>query len=138
MLCFASSERKIRHVIYSPRGYVVPRIDGRIIAGSTSERIGFKKQVTCEGLQRITQIALEIAPPIAKMPLIDYWSGLRPRSESEKPIIGASERVKGLYYAAGHYRNGILLAPITAELLAEEIVNGNKPMLLEDFAPKGF
>jgi glycine oxidase len=138
MLCFASSERKIRHVIYSPRGYVVPRLDGRIIAGSTSERIGFEKQVTCEGVNAITQIALEIAPPIAQLPLVDYWSGLRPCSQNEKPIIGESEKIKGLYYATGHYRNGILLAPITAELLAEEIVNGNKSMLLNDFAPNGF
>lgn len=139
MLCFkASNSGKIRHVIYSPRGYVVPRLDGRIIAGSTSERAGFEKQVTCEGIHAITEIAIEIAPPLGRFPLVDYWSGLRPTSSDRMPIIGASGNVKGLYYAAGHYRNGILLAPITAELLTEEIASGNKQTLLKDFAPDKF
>jgi len=135
MLCFTSSERKIRHVIYSPRGYIVPRLDGRIIAGSTSERVGFEKSVTCEGVNQITNIALEIAPRIAKLSLIDYWSGLRPVAENEMPIIGASNEVEDLYYAVGHYRNGILLAPITGELLADEIVSGDRSKLLKDFSP---
>lgn len=139
ILCFASDiRRKIRHVIYSPRGYIVPRIDGRIIAGSTSERVGFEKQVTCEGINAITEIALEISPPLAKFPLVDHWSGLRPASDNGMPIIGESKKIKNLYYAAGHYRNGILLAPITAELLSEEILEGNKQTLLKDFAPNGF
>lgn len=138
ILCFKSDSRNIRHVIYSPRGYIVPRMDGRVLAGSTSENAGFEKRVTCEGVNVITQIALEIAPPVAKFPLVDYWSGLRPMSSDKMPVIGASESVKGLYYAAGHYRNGILLAPVTAELLAEEIVTGEKQMLLKDFAPHNF
>ncbi len=132
MLCFASPERKIRHVIYSPRGYIVPRIDRRIIVGSTSERVGFEKRVTCEGINAITNIALEIAPPVGRFPLVDYWSGLRPATENEMPVIGASKSIKNLYYAVGHYRNGILLAPITGELLADEILSGNKPALLKD------
>lgn len=138
ILCFTSEARKIRHVIYSPRGYVVPRIDGRVITGSTGERAGFEKQVTCEGINAITEIALEIAPPLARFPLVDYWSGLRPASENGMPIIGESEKIKNLYYAAGHYRNGILLAPITAELLSEEILRENKHPLLKDFTPHGF
>lgn len=139
ILCFKRSDsRNIRHVIYSPRGYVVPRMDGRILAGSTSERAGFERQVTCEGVNSITEIALEIAPTVAGFPLVDYWSGLRPMSSDAMPVIGESKSIKGLYYAVGHYRNGILLAPVTAKLLAEEIVTGEKQFLLKDFAPNSF
>lgn len=138
MLCFDAHERIIRHVIYSPRGYIVPRLSGEIIAGSTTEHAGFEKRVTCEGLNKITANALEISHALAKLPMKDSWAGLRPFAENKMPIIGASEKVKGLYYAAGHYRNGILLAPITAELLSNEIVNETQSPLLKDFAPKIF
>jgi glycine oxidase len=140
MLCFETGVRPLSHVVYSPRGYLVPRLDGRLLAGSTTERAGFEKRVTGGGILSITRHALEIAPLVEGLPLVDAWAGLRPRAqgEDEWPVIGGSAETAGLYYATGHYRNGILLAPITGELLAEEITTGMRPLLLEPFTPERF
>ncbi|HEX8491304.1 MAG TPA: glycine oxidase ThiO [Pyrinomonadaceae bacterium] len=125
MLCFEANPRAARHVIYSPRGYIVPRLDGRLLAGSTTEHEGFDKSVTGNGLQAIMEQALEIAPAIGNLPLLDTWAGLRPRAPDDLPVLGMSAEVNGLFYATGHYRNGILLAPLTAELIAEQIAGGD-------------
>lgn len=138
MLCFEALQRPFRHVVYSPRGYVVPRMDGRLLAGSTTEHAGFDKRVTGAGVNTITTHALEIAPMIGDLPLIDMWAGLRPRSLDDLPVIGACAEVGGLCYATGHYRNGILLAPITAELIAEQVFSGVTPSLLRAFTPDRF
>lgn len=125
MLCFEANPRPARHVIYSPRGYIVPRLDGRLLAGSTTELAGFDKSVTGSGVQAIMEQALEIAPGIGSLPLLDTWAGLRPRAEDNLPVLGMSAEIDGLFYATGHYRNGILLAPITGELIAEQIASGD-------------
>jgi glycine oxidase len=140
MLCFETEARPFRHVVYSPRGYLVPRMNGRLLAGSTTERAGFEKRVTGGGIQAITRHALEIAPLVEGLPLLDAWAGLRPRAvgSDEWPVIGGCAETRGLYYATGHYRNGILLAPITGELLAEKITTGARPQLLEPFTPERF
>jgi glycine oxidase len=138
MLCFESVPRLARHVIYSPRGYIVPRLDGRLLAGSTTERAGFKSVVTAAGLQQITSHALEIAPGVAALPVMDSWAGLRPRSLDDWPVMGACNEVQGLFFATGHYRNGILLAPLTGALLAEQIMTGETPSFLDAFRPDRF
>src|SRR6266404_6440110 len=115
MLCFETHPRIARHVIYGPRGYLVPRQDGRVLAGSTVEHVGFDKSVTNEGRDAIRSMALEIAPRIAALPMIDSWAGLRPRAKDGLPVLGSSAAVAGLFFATGHYRNGILLAPITGK-----------------------
>jgi glycine oxidase len=139
MLCFEANPRPMSHVIYSPRGYVVPRLDGRLLAGSTTEHAGFERRVTCGGIHTISKHAMEIAPMISRLPLMDAWAGLRPRATpDELPVLGGSAEVSGLYYATGHYRNGILLAPITGELIADEITSGVRPPLLEAFTPDRF
>ena len=138
MLCFAARPPIARHVIYSSRGYLVPRRDGRVLAGSTAERVGFEKRVTDEGMNAIKSMALEIAPSIAGLPLVSSWAGFRPRAADGLPVLGACEGIEGLFYATGHYRNGILLAPITGELIARAIVEGATPPLLKAFSPKRF
>jgi glycine oxidase len=139
MLCFETNPRALSHVIYSPRGYVVPRMDGRLLAGSTTEQAGFDKRVTGGGIHTITKHAIEIAPLVQGLPLMDAWAGLRPRAAMDEwPVMGRSVDVDGLYYATGHYRNGILLAPITGDLVADEITSGVRPALLEAFAPERF
>jgi glycine oxidase len=135
MLCFAAAPPVVRHVVYSPRGYLVPRRDGRLLAGSTTERAGFEKAVTAAGLHAITAHALELAPAVGALPLVDAWSGLRPRGAGEWPVVGAAAEVPNLYFATAHYRNGILLAPLTADLLAEQIVTHNTPRALAPFTP---
>ena len=138
MICFETSPRLARHVIYSPRGYLVPRRDGRLLAGSTTENAGFDKRVTARGLHSILSNALEISPRIGDLPLINSWAGLRPRSGDNLPVLGRAGAIEGLYYATGHYRNGILLAPITGELLADLIVDNVGSPWLESFGPHRF
>lgn len=138
MLCFEARPRLARHVIYSPRGYLVPRLDGRVLAGSTTERAGFDKRVTATGVHAILTNALQIAPALGSLPLVDSWSGLRPRAPDDLPVLGASSQTRGLFYAVGHYRNGILLAPVTAELLTREITGGLALTLMRAFTPERF
>lgn len=138
MVCFETNPRLARHVIYSPRGYIVPRMDGRLLAGSTTENVGYDKRVTASGLHSIIANALEISPAVGGLPLVDCWAGLRPRSVDGLPVLGPYAEIEGLFYATGHYRNGILLAPITGELLAEAIVDKSVSSLLQPFGPGRF
>lgn len=138
MLCFQAHPRIARHVIYSSRGYLVPRRDGRVLAGSTAERVGFEKSVTDEGMNAIKTMTREISPSIARLPLVDSWAGFRPRAADGLPVLGPCAGIEGLFYATGHYRNGILLTPITGELIAKAIVEGETPPLLRAFSPGRF
>lgn len=107
----------MRHVVWSARGYLVPRGDGRLLAGSTVEHAGFDKSVTAGGLRTVLEIALEIAPPLADVPIVGQWAGLRPGTPDDWPILGAGA-LPGLFHAAGLYRNGILLGPLAGEAVA--------------------
>jgi glycine oxidase len=138
MLCFAARPQIARHVIYRSRGYLVPRRDGRVLAGSTAEHVGFDKRITDEGVAAIKAMATEIAPGIAALPLIDSWAGFRPRAKDGLPVLGPSAQIEGLFYATGHYRNGILLAPITGKVIADAIVDGVMPASLDSFSPNRF
>ena len=138
MICLESKPQLTRHVLYSPRGYLVPRHDGRLLAGSTSENAGFAKRVTAGGISSILRNTLEISSGIASLPVVDTWAGLRPRPADGLPVLGACGEIEGLFYATGHYRNGILLAPLTAELITEAIVAGVTSPLLAPFSPDRF
>ena len=135
MLCFEPAEQLARHVIYSARGYLIPRNDGRLLAGSTTEEAGFEKLVTPEGVSAIKSMAVEIAPALKPLPVVDSWAGFRPRAKDGLPVLGPTKQLAGLFYATGHYRNGILLAPITGQLIAEAILSGANPPLLSSFSP---
>jgi glycine oxidase len=126
MVCLEAKPQLTRHVIYSPRGYLVPRRDGRLLAGSTSERVGFAKYVTAGGIGTILRNALEISSAISTLPIVDTWAGLRPRSADGLPVLGRCDEIDGLFYATGHYRNGILLAPLTGELVSKAIVSSKR------------
>jgi glycine oxidase len=138
MVCLESKPQLTRHVIFSPRGYLVPRQDGRLLSGSTSENAGFAKRVTAGGIASILRYALEISPFVANLPIVDTWAGLRPRAADGLPVLGPCGEIDGLFYATGHYRNGILLAPLTAELISEAIVAGKTSPLLAPFSPDRF
>jgi glycine oxidase len=127
----------LKCVLRSERGYVVPRNDGRIIAGSTSEHVGFEKKTTTDGIQQILNAAIELAPVLANATIADAWSGLRPDTPDHLPILGPAEP-EGLWIATGHYRNGILLAPGTAKVMADWIVDGKSSLALEQFSPRRF
>jgi len=127
-----------RHVVFSPRCYIVPRRDGRLLAGSTNERVEFDKSVTAGGISSILQHAQEISLEISSLPVTDTWAGLRPRTPDGLPVLGPCGEIEGLFYATGHYRNGILLAPLTGELISEAIVDGVVSPLLAPFSPDRF
>jgi glycine oxidase len=126
MVCLEAKPQLTRHVIYSPRGYIVPRQDGRLLAGSTSERAGFAKCVTAGGISTILRNVLEISPAISDLPVVDTWAGLRPRAADGLPVLGPCDEIDGLFYATGHYRNGILLAPLTGELISKAIISSQR------------
>jgi glycine oxidase len=123
----------LSRVIFSGRGYLVPRPDGRILAGSTMEEVGFEKAVTAEGLRTVLDIAIEIAPALGKAPVVETWSNFRPASPDGEPILGQGT-IPGLFYATGHTRNGILLAPITADAIAAAVLGRTPPVDLGPFS----
>ncbi len=124
----------LQHVIYSPRGYLIPRQNGIVIAGSTTENKGFEKEVTAGGLAQIIANAREITPQLQNWEIKETWSGLRPGSPDERPILGTDPQITGLLYATGHYRNGILLTPITAQVITEIILRGASEIDLAPFS----
>jgi glycine oxidase len=121
-----------RHVVDSPRCYLVPRAGGRVIAGATLEHLGFRKTVTPWGLRLLLEGAVEIAPALEHAPFGEAWAGLRPGTPDGRPILGRDPDVPNLLYATGHYRNGILLAPLTAEAVGALLL-GVEPAV--DIAP---
>ncbi len=127
-----------RHAIYSRGVYLVPRRDGRLLAGSTYEDVGFDKRVTAEAMGGILARTLHLAPILGAATLADTWAGLRPGSADGLPILGGDPEIAGLYYATGHYRNGILLAPATARALAELVLGGRTSYDLAPFAIERF
>jgi glycine oxidase len=137
MMALRSPTVKLKKVLRSARGYLVPRADGRIVAGSTLESVGFTKGTTPEGLRGIFEAAVELAPELAGAEIVEQWSGLRPGSPDHLPIIGPTE-IKGLLIATGHYRNGVLLAPVTAKLIRDWVVKGKTNFATENFSPLRF
>ncbi len=137
MVAVKMPEPGLRHVVYGFHGYLVPRKDGRVLLGSTVEWVGYDKRVTLEGVQQITASAVSLAPALRSSTFIECWAGLRPFCEDGLPVLGPAE-LGGLYFATGHFRNGLLLAPITAKLMSDVIVARNIPKILEPFLPSRF
>jgi glycine oxidase len=127
----------LHRVLRSGSGYLVPRRDGRIVAGSTSEEAGFEKRVTPAGMRKILDAALELFPGLAGAEVIETWAGLRPGTPDGLPILGPTD-FEGLVIATGHYRNGILLAPVTAKLVREWITTGHASIDTAAYSPRRF
>lgn len=113
----------VRHVVIGPRGYIAPQTD-RLVVGSTMERVGFDRGTTEAAAQQLRQCATEISPSLATHRVLSQWSGLRPVTPDLLPIVGEDPNHPGLFYACGHSRNGILLAPLTGMVIAELITRG--------------
>jgi glycine oxidase len=138
MLCYRLDERPLRRVIYSPRGYLVPRADGRVLAGATVEDVGFDAVVTDAGQMALEKSAVEIASGLARAEIVERWAGLRPYAADGMPVIGPVPGVEGLFAATGHYRNGILLTPITGRIMADRITGRKDSDFLRAFGPQRF
>jgi glycine oxidase len=118
MIALRAKDLTVERVLWSDQVYLVPRNDGKILAGATVEYVGFEKTVTAGGLQKIITAALQLAPALADAQIAETWAGLRPDPPDHLPIIGPTD-LEGLLIATGHFRSGILLAPITAQLIRE-------------------
>ena len=118
MIALRCESMELQRILWLEHTYLVPRNDGRIIAGSTIERTGFEHGVTAGGMKKILSEAIKLAPGLEKARMEETWAGLRPDSPDHLPIIGPTD-VEGLLIATGHFRSGILLAPVTARLIRE-------------------
>lgn len=117
---------------YPTSVYLVPRTDGRLIVGATSEEMGFDTRLTVGGVFELLRGAWEAVPGVYELPILETWAGLRPGSRDNAPILGKTP-VENLIYATGHYRNGILLTPITAYEIAELILTGETSEIIAPF-----
>jgi glycine oxidase len=129
----------LSHVLWAPGAYLVPRHDGRLIVGGTVEEKGFDETVTAGGLLTLLEAAWRAVPAVEELPVDEIWVGHRPGSRDDAPILGPGP-LAGLFYATGHHRNGILLAPVTADAMARLILDdvlepAIKPFGLERFLP---
>lgn len=124
----------VRGTIFAPGGYLVGRADGRVLCGSTMELAGYDRSVTAGGLAHVLGLALSVIPGLARAPVVETWANFRPTTDDRRPILGASA-VDGLFLATGHFRNGILLSPITAEIIRDLVVHGRSAHDVAPFAP---
>jgi glycine oxidase len=131
MLALAVPIGLVRRPTWIPGAYLVPRDDGRLLVGATSEYAGFDERVTAQAVHQLLHAGLAAAPSLAAFSLTETWAGLRPGTSDGMPCLGPTP-VDGLFLATGHYRNGILLAPVTARLIADSIERRPVPEL-EDF-----
>ena len=137
MVALQSEEIDLHRVIRSERGYIVPRGNGRCVTGSTIENVGLEKRVTPQGISKILSAAVEMVPALADAAIAETWCGLRPDTPDHLPSLGPTD-IEGLLIATGHFRNGILLAPITAKLIAEWITNQKTSVDWDAFSPMRF
>jgi glycine oxidase len=138
MLCLAMPSRTLlKHVIRSPEVYLIPRSDGRLLAGATVEEAGFDKRTDAATIQRLHHAALALVPALRDARILEDWAGLRPGTPDALPILGATA-TPGYYVATGHFRDGILLAPITAKVMAAVIEDRTPEHDLTAFSPARF
>ena len=122
MIAFKAEPGLLTHILYHAGHYLIPRKNGLILAGSTLENSGFDQTVTTHALQLLTQKSIDLLPALKDCEIIQHWSGLRPYSETEHPIIAEHADIKGLYLNCGHHRYGICMAPQSADRIAQLIL----------------
>ena len=138
MLCLAMpSKMLLKHVIRAPQAYLIPRSDGRLLVGATVEDAGFDKRTDVETMQRFHRAAIALVPKLQDAKILEDWAGLRPGTPDNLPILGPAA-TSGYFVATGHFRDGILLAPITAQIMAD-VISGTDPGYdLAAFSPARF
>jgi glycine oxidase len=128
MILSESAPGFLRRIIISKDQYIIPRLDGRLVIGSTVEEVGFNKTVTMEGVTFLAQRAAEMVPATKQFPMLASWAGLRPGSADRIPFIAPHPEEKRVFVAAGHFRNGILLAPATGTMIASMVLGSPSPI----------
>jgi glycine oxidase len=127
----------LNHVAYGPRGYIVPR-GATTIGGSTMENAGFVSETTDAGMRKVRTAAEEICPALGAAPIVAAWAGLRPVTPDMLPIIGPDPQHPSVLYACGHSRNGVLMAPLTGDLIADLVTESPLSHDLSQFRPDRF
>jgi glycine oxidase len=138
MLVLRTTKGTLGCPLYSRDAYLVPRLDGRVLLGSTYERAGFDKRVTLEAAGRLLAAARAVAPGLANATLESAYAGLRPATADHLPVVGAAQDLAGLVHASGLYRSGILLAPLVADAVAELVRHGRTTLPVGAFDPGRF
>jgi glycine oxidase len=133
-----AAQQPLQRVLYGEDCYIIPREDGRLLVGATVEDVGFRKGATPRGLGMLIAAATAILPMIADLPLVETWAGFRPGTPDGLPILGPDASLEGLLYATGHFRNGILLAPVTAAIIADLVLGQAPPVPLAPFSVDRF
>ena len=138
IVCFQGRPDMIGPAVFSLRGYLVPRRDGRLLAGSTMEEAGYDRSVTMAGMGKILAGANALVPKLARLPFREAWAGFRPAADDMLPVLGPSPTIPNVIYAAGHYRSGILLSALTGEIIAD-VIKGRRPSIdLTPYSPARF
>ena len=128
----------LRRVIWGERCYLVPWDDGTLLVGATMEEAGFDERTTVAGVRDLLEAVCDLVPGAWSASFLGARAGLRPTSADLLPIIGASQVLPNLMYATGHYRNGVLLAPLTAQLVADAMLEKRIDPALEATSPRRF
>jgi glycine oxidase len=127
----------LTHVVWAPGAYLVPRLDGRLLVGATVEEKGYDTSLTAGGILTLLEAAWRVVPAVEELPIDEMWVGHRPGSRDDAPILGTG-LIDGLIYATGHHRNGILLTPITADAIAELVLEGVADAAIRPFSIERF
>jgi glycine oxidase len=125
-------------IIWGPRCYIVPRMDGSILVGATVEEVGFDERTTAAGVRDLLDAACELLPEGRGATFLEARAGLRPATPDELPVLGSDPDTPAIVHASGHYRNGVLLAPITAKIITDLVIDGKRDQDLDAFAPNRF
>jgi glycine oxidase len=129
---------RLRRVIWGEHCYLVPWGDGTLLVGATMEEVGFDEQTTVAGVRDLLDAACQLVPKVQAAGFLGARSGLRPATVDTMPIVGASRVMRNLMYATGHFRNGVLLAPVTAQLVANAMLDGHVDPAFDDIGPQRF
>jgi glycine oxidase len=127
----------LTHVVWAPGAYLVPRLDGRLLVGATVEEKGYDTSLTAGGILTLLEAAWRVVPAVEELPIDEMWVGHRPGSRDDAPILGTG-LIDGLIYATGHHRNGILLTPITADVIAQLVLDGAADPAIRPFSIERF
>lgn len=138
LLQLAWTARPLARITWGDGCYMVPRSDGTVLVGATVEEAGFDERTTVEGVRQLIDAACELVPDTNTASLTAARVGLRPGTPDHLPIVGWSSSVPGLMYATGHFRNGVLLAPLTAQLVADAMLENRQDPMLEWMMPSRF
>ena len=138
MLALGHVPAVLSHCVHGDDVYLVPRPSGELLIGATVERVGFQRAVTADGIASLLTAAIELCPALGALPITRTWWGFRPWVPDSLPVLGPWPDIEGLWIASGHYRNGILLAPITARVMCDWITTGQPGMELDEFLPSRF